>query len=101
MKLADYKSEPTLLERLYAFQYEFGKTLTEDQLTFGKTVHLFLSDWSSTPKSRMEKFESKYPTFKLGEEARDAKNKADSLKPTKKPKKIKKGPKNEQNNNRD
>lgn len=64
--------------RIYAFIYELGKMDAHDATSFVHEVYDVLGDYG---KMLTSTFYSKYPEFKLGEEARDAKIKVENLKP--------------------
>jgi hypothetical protein len=91
--------DPAIKDLAGIFQYELGKVQRID--TRNDVVDSVLGFLNDYMVFTAQEFRAKYPDYVMGEEARDAKNKADSLKPIKKPKPTKKGPKNEQNNNRD
>ena len=74
--------------RIYAFVYELGKMSYGARIEFVKDVKSFLEDF--LVKLKTEELINKYPEFKLGEEARQAKEKVEDLKPKKKVKKEKK-----------
>jgi hypothetical protein len=72
--------------KIYGFIYELGKMKHKDRIEFVKDVKFFLVDYLE--KLETEWLINKYPEFKLGEEARDAKAKVENLTPNK-PKKKK------------
>jgi hypothetical protein len=74
--------------RIYAFVYELGKMSYGARIEFVKDVKSFLEDF--LVKLKTEELINKYPEFKLGEEAHQAKEKVEDLKPKKKVKKEKK-----------
>ena len=73
--------------KIYAFVYELGKMGYKERIDFVKEVKFFLVDYLQNLNK--EELIDKYPEFKLGEEAAQAKNKVEDLKPKKKTKKIK------------
>ena len=72
--------------RIYAFVYELGKMDKGELLAYMTEVTAVFYDFRALTH---DNFLEKYPEFKLGEEARDAKNKVENLKPTKKKKTTK------------
>lgn len=66
--------------KIYAFVYEFGKN-KEGRSAFAVDVTDFLDDYNTQTKEFLYR---KYPEYKLGEEAREAKEKVENLRPTKK-----------------
>ena len=72
--------------RIYAFVYELGKMSDRACKEYLEEVRLVYYDFTGMSTAD---FTNKYPEFKLGEEARQAKEKVEDLKP-KKTKKEKK-----------
>jgi hypothetical protein len=68
--------------RIYAFIYEFGKNL-EGRFAFAREVTTFLDDYENLT---LKMLGEKYPEFKLGEQAREAKEKVENLKTKKRTK---------------
>ena len=68
--------------RIYGFIYEFGKN-TEGRFAFAREVTSFLDDYENLT---LEVLREKYPEFKLGEEAREAKEKVEKPKTKKRTK---------------
>lgn len=67
-------------DELYTFIYEFGKQPKTTRTVFANKVAAFIQAYYI---STDEELKTAYPALKLGEETRDAKTKADNLRPTK------------------
>jgi hypothetical protein len=73
--------------RIYSFIYELGKMPDKERKEYLEEILSVRYDFlGMSPVD----FAATYPEFKMGEEAREAKNKVEDLKPKKKTKKEKK-----------
>jgi hypothetical protein len=73
---------PQVSKQVYSFIYELAKLKDRDQEPYLAEVQEFLYDFVSESKKTIN---ANYVAYQLGTEARDAKEKADSLKVIKKP----------------